>query len=120
MKKLLNNIWIFVIPPGAALAATPLYMHDVMLVNIIWSISLLMIGLHASAGIREYEGILCYIRGPFFILGSLITILHATHWVYLGVHGYRWIGYTMIAGAVVLNLIPMMWEWRKKRNQSQA
>ncbi len=120
IKSLLNNIWVFVVPPGAAMVATPFYMHDAFLVTLIWGVSLLMIGLHASVGLRECEGLLCYVRGPFFILGSILTILHGTSLMYLGLSGYRWIGYAMIAGAIGLNLIPMMWDWRKRRSQSQA
>jgi hypothetical protein len=119
LKAVLNNIWISVIPPAIALALVTFYQHDLMLTTTIWTVSLLLIGGHASANITTCERIICYVRGPFFLVSALVVLIHGTGLLPLGDQGFRWIFYTVLAGAIVLNLIPMAWEFLRKRTQTE-
>ncbi len=108
-RSSLVSIWWL---PAAAMVAAMFV--SLPLRTTIWTMALGWMGGACFLNAYRCGRMHCYFTGPFYLLGALTSLLHGLDVVSLGSHGWAWIGYTLVAGSVLLNYVPE-WIWGRYR-----
>lgn len=75
--------------------------------TLIWSLSLLWMGVACIANATRCGRTHCYFTGPFFLIMAVAVALHGTSILWLGANGWIWLGTTIVVGGYgVLWLLP--------------
>ena len=104
-KSSLISIWWL---PAAAMVAAMFVSSPLR--TAVWTAALGWMGGACFLNAYRCSRVHCYFTGPLYLLGALTSLLHGLDIVSLGPHGWAWIGYTLIAGSVLLNYVPE-WIW---------
>lgn len=70
--------------------------------TVIWTGSLVWQGIACIANAARCGRTHCYLTGPFFLVMAVTTAAHGTGMLWLGRHGWLWIGMTIAVGTIVL------------------
>lgn len=92
---------------------------DTPLRTAIWTAALGWMGAACLLNAYRCGRVHCYFTGPFYLLGAVATLLHGLDVMSLGSHGWEWIGFTLIAGGILLNYVPeRLWGRYRKSSAS--
>ncbi|MDH3474773.1 MAG: hypothetical protein OEM59_13900 [Rhodospirillales bacterium] len=81
----------------------------------VWAVALVWMGLACLANARRCGRTHCHLTGPFFLAMAAATLLHGLEILWLGPHGWIWLGVTLVAGGYgALWLLPEL-IWGKYR-----
>lgn len=72
----------------------------------VWTAGCLVMGAGCIVNAMRCGRLHCYLTGPFFLLGALVTLLYGLGVLPLGDNGWGIIGYTLLAGTVLLTYLP--------------
>jgi hypothetical protein len=84
---------------GAVFATPPLTV-------VIWVAALGWMGAACLANAARCGRRHCYFTGPFYLLLAVVSLLHGLGIVWLGPHGWGWLGLTVGLGTVLLWWLP--------------
>ena len=88
--------------------------------TILWSTSLVVMGVACLINAARCGRVHCRFTGPFFILCAVISLAYGLGLLPLGPSGWKWIGVGTIIGALALCCIPELFLGRYRRNDSAA
>ena len=92
--------------PILAIAATG-YAHVGDTVRmIVWTAGCFIMSIACLVNAMRCGRLHCYLTGPFFLLGAIVSLLYGLGMLPLGESGWGIIGYTLLAGVVILTYIP--------------
>jgi hypothetical protein len=74
--------------------------------TVVWSGSLIWMGVACVANAAHCGRTHCYLTGPFFLAMAAVTVAYGTGMISLGSQGWLWIGTAIAVGTVVLWVIP--------------
>ncbi len=74
--------------------------------TVIWSASLLWMGVACLVNGARCGRMHCYFTGPFFLLMAVASFLRGLGVLSLGPHGWRWLGITLLVGWGILHYVP--------------
>ncbi|TFH40195.1 MAG: hypothetical protein E4H01_16990 [Lysobacterales bacterium] len=79
--------------------------------TVVWSISLLWMGVACILNARRCGRRHCFYTGPFFVVTGVIVALHGSEIVSLGQHGWWWLGVVTVVGGygVLWTLLERYW-----------
>ena len=69
---------------------------------LVWALALVWMGVACLVNARRCGRLHCYFTGPFFLATAAAALLHGFEVVWFGPDGWRWLGATLIVGAIVL------------------
>jgi hypothetical protein len=72
----------------------------------VWTASCLIMAVASLLNAMRCGRLQCYLTGPFFLVGAIASLLHGLGIVPLGEMGWGIIGYTLLAGVVLLTYLP--------------
>lgn len=64
--------------------------------TLVWTTALVWMGVACLANARRCGRRHCYFTGPFFLLMATVVVLHGFEIVWLGSHGWIWVGITLV------------------------
>ena len=67
--------------------------------TLIWTVSLVWMGVACLANARRCGRTHCYYTGPFFLFMAVVALLHGFRIVPLGAEGWKWIGIAIGVGS---------------------
>ncbi len=75
--------------------------------TVIWASALAWMGMACIANAVRCGRRHCYLTGPFFLIMAGVAVVHGTGLVWLGPHGWTWLGVTIVVGGYgLLWLLP--------------
>ncbi len=75
--------------------------------TVIWSASLVWMGVACIVNAARCGRMHCYFTGPFLVIMAIPVVLHGTRIVWLGPNGWIWLGVTIVVGGYgLLWLLP--------------
>ena len=74
--------------------------------TLIWTVTLIWMGVACLANARRCGRRHCYLTGPFFLFMAALTLFHGFELVSLGSQGWLWLGSSLIAGLILLWYVP--------------
>ena len=92
--------------PILAIAATGYAHVDTGLRTGVWTAACLVMSIGSAINAMRCGRLHCYWTGPFFLFGALATLLYGLSILPLGQIGWGLIGYTLLAGVVLLTYLP--------------
>ena len=72
----------------------------------VWTASCLIMSVACLINAMRCGRLHCYWTGPFFLVGAIASLLYGLGIVALGASGWGIIGYTLLAGIVLLTYVP--------------
>ena len=72
----------------------------------VWTVSCLIMAVGCLVNAMRCGRLHCYWTGPFFLLGAIASLLYGLGILPLGESGWGIIGYTLLAGVVLLTYLP--------------
>lgn len=72
----------------------------------VWTAGCLVMGIGCIVNAMRSGRLHCYLTGPFFLLGAVVTLLYGLGILPLGENGWGIVGYTLLAGVVLLTYLP--------------
>jgi hypothetical protein len=106
-KDLAGRTWsvllLWGLPTAALVLSTfagPILMTAALAISLLWMGAACLV--NASRCGRMH----CYFTGPFFLLLAIASFLHGLGTVWLGSHGWRWLGLTLLFGWFTLHYVP--------------
>ena len=109
--------WLVWVLPAASIIVTAWVEIDPAARTVIWTGSLVVMGVACLLNARRCGRLHCHITAPFFLLLALAVLLHGTGLVSLGPGGWNTLGIIFLVGAVVLIFVPE-WIWGKYRRNA--
>lgn len=98
-------ILIFWIPILSMAATGYTHVGD-MARTAVWTASCLIMSVACLINAMRCGRLHCYWTGPFFLVGAIASLLYGLGIVPLGASGWGIIGYTLLAGIVLLTYVP--------------
>ena len=90
--------------PTAILIGTAFLGHPAR--TIVWTFTLVWMGMACLANARRCGRRHCYLTGPFFLVIAFLSFLHGFGLISFGPLGWSWIGGGLIAGVILLWYVP--------------
>jgi hypothetical protein len=92
--------------PALVMVATGFIEVGMTARGVVWAACLATFGGGCIANALRCGRLHCYLTGPFFLLMSLVSLLHGLRVISLGPLGWLWIGMVTIVGALTLTYFP--------------
>jgi hypothetical protein len=92
--------------PILAIAVTGYAHIDYMIRTWVWTGGCLIMAVGCIVNAMRCGRLHCYLTGPFFLLGALASLAYGFGFLPLGASGWGIIGYTLLAGVVLLTYLP--------------
>lgn len=83
----------------------------------VWVAALTTMGVACVANAIRCGRVHCYATGPFFLIVAVVALLYGLGVMPLGRHGWNVISLTVVAGAMVLYLLPETFLGRYRRSR---
>jgi hypothetical protein len=79
--------------------------------TIIWSTALVWMGAACVMNALRCGRLHCYLTGPFFLLMAVVVLVHGFRILWLGPHGWLWLGLSLIVvgGGLLWYLPERVW-----------
>lgn len=107
--------WILWYLPIATIVLTGHFADREWILTVSWTLALLIMAVACFANAIRCKRTHCYFTGPFLLLMTFVSLLHGLRIVPLGANGWSYIGIVLLAGAVLLCLVPE-WLWGRYRS----
>ncbi len=104
--------------PLAAIAATAVMEVAPLTRTLVWTVSLVWVGVACLANAWRSGRVHCHVTGPFFLLLAALSLVHGLGIVSLGPSGWLLIGAILVLGTPLLVLVPE-WIWGKYSGRDQ-
>lgn len=105
LARLPLAVLIFWLPILAIVITGYTHVSDALRTGV-WTVSCLIQGAGCIVNAMRCGRLHCYLTGPFFLLGAVVTLFYGLGILPLGDHGWGIIGYTLLAGIVLLTYLP--------------
>lgn len=105
--------------PIGIILVTSNFAVDAWVVTAGWTVSLLIMGTACLVNSRRCGRMHCFFTGPFFLTIAVVSLMHGTHVLPLGPHGWSYISLVLLSGAVLLCVVPE-WIWGRYRRAPRS
>jgi hypothetical protein len=111
----LQSFVLFWLPAIAIAVTATSHFSDAWRI-VVWTASLVTMGIACLANAARCGRLHCYVTGPFFLLIAVVTLLYGLGVLPLGRNGWSLLSLTILVGAIVLCCVPELFfgKYRKR------